>query len=525
MCGILAALYNKQAFTGTQLILFNRGFKTLQTRGPDDYQVIQTSRFIMGFTRLCINDLSPVAMQPFISKDKTIHMVCNGEIYNCKELIQQYNLTCDSSSDCEVVLHLYKRIGFEKMIKVLDGVFAIILIHDTITYVARDRFGVRPLFVGTSFNGTVSFGSTAKSLLPWSSNVQQLVPGIYKYNSSERVSKKKWMLPQREVKSTLDMSVKYIHDVLIDAHRKRLQTDRPIASFLSGGIDSSVCVAILCKLLGPKNVRTYSIGMEGSVDLKYARKVAIHLGTQHHEITFTPQQGLNAIPQVIKHLETYDVTTIRAGTGMYLLSKYIKAETGDVVIFSGEGADELLGGYLYFHHAPSVKKFVGECIRLQKELYVYDVLRADRMVSSNGLELRVPFLDRDVVDLINTIPGDQKIPNKKLGGYEKYILRVAFQDYLPKSVVWRRKCAFSDGVSSSDNSWYKMVQNYANANVSDKLFKDSGCHSKEECYYKNTFNMFFPRYDLNVQQWLPRWVNCKDPSARVFYTGLDKSEM
>jgi asparagine synthase (glutamine-hydrolysing) len=288
-------------------------------------------------------------------------------------------------------------------------------------------------------------------------------------------------------------------------------SDRPMGCLLSGGLDSSLVASILVKFLGGKNVRTYSIGMQGSTDLYYAKKVANFLGTDHHEVLFTPEEGFAVIPEVIRTLGSYDITTIRASVGMYLLSKYISENTTDKVIFSGEGSDEVLEGYLYFHNAPTPKEGEDESVRLIRNLHLYDVLRADRCISTNGLEPRVPFLDRKFVDVTLSLSEDQKKPSS---GFEKYILRKAFTGYLPDDVLWRRKEGFSDGVSSVKKSWYNYIQEFIEPIIPDYLFNPN-FPSKEAMYYKMIFDNIFPNYKLDVTYWMPKWSNTNDPSGRL----------
>jgi asparagine synthase (glutamine-hydrolysing) len=252
--------------------------------------------------------------------------------------------------------------------------------------------------------------------------------------------------------------------------------------------------------------------MTGSTDLYYAKKVADYLGTNHHEILFTPEEGFAVIPEVIKSLASYDITTIRASVGMYLISKYISENTNDKVIFSGEGSDEVLEGYLYFHNAPTPEDGENESVRLIKQLHLYDVLRADRCISVNGLEPRVPFLDKDFVNVALSLSAEQKRPQK---GFEKYILRKAFEGYLPNEVLWRRKEGFSDGVSSVKKAWYHHIQEMVDPLIPDYLFNPN-FPSKEAMYYNMIFNNIFPKYGyLTIPYWMPRWSDSKDPSGRM----------
>ena len=295
-------------------------------------------------------------------------------------------------------------------------------------------------------------------------------------------------------------------------------SERPIGCLLSGGLDSSLITSILCNLLGSENVRTYSIGMTGSEDLKQAQKVATYLGTKHTEVLFTPEEGFNAIPDVIRDLESYDITTIRASVGMWLLAKYISEKSDDIVLYSGEGADELFCGYLYFHYAPTSYELGEESRRLIKELYLYDVLRADRCISSHGLELRVPFLDPRLTELCQSLESNMIKP---FNGIEKYLLRSAFdnEEYLPDSILWRRKDGMSDGISGdSGKKWFEQIQEFVELKISDEEFEPFKTlfPSKESYYYKKLFDELFPTYQPVFKYWLPKWIDCKgDPSGRL----------
>ena len=511
MCGIVAILTKDKSVQSKNISLLSDSFNILESRGPDSGQIIKRDNGIFGFQRLSINDKSVKGSQP-IEDNNGVVLMCNGEIYNHKELQKEFNITCVSDSDCEVIIGLYNKIGFKKTVEMLDGVFAIVISDGDNVYMARDRIGVRPLYEGVIQNSNeLAVASVAKCLTHFCDNVRQIEPGILIYNNiTKQKIFTKYTFDIREIK---DPVYDKIRDTLINSVKKRLMSDRPIGCLLSGGLDSSLVTSILCKLLGPKNVRTYSIGMENSTDLKYAKKVADYLGTSHTEVLFTPEEGLEIIPEVIYALESYDITTIRASVGMYLISKYISENTSDKVIFSGEGSDELLAGYLYFHFAPSTEELYKEGRRLVDDLYLYDVLRADRTVSVHGLELRVPFLDKDFVDLSLSLTGVQKMPKHK---YEKYILRYAFKDhYLPEEVLWRRKEGFSDGVSSVKTPWFKLIQDHASKFVSDEEFNKSSFLNKEAMWYKKIYNSYFPTYQPEMYMWMPKWINSKDPSGRV----------
>lgn len=495
MCGILAYIVSSEIKNNKETVIKQSVF--LEKRGPDNSVIIDNGDLFI-FYRLSINDVSEKGNQPM--QKNNIIMMCNGEIYNHKELQKRYNIECKSNSDCEIILELYDRIGFINTIKELYGVFAIILSDDEKVYFSRDRIGVRPLYIGYDDNNDLTLSSLPNCLL-FCSNIEQVKPGTsFCYN---KITKQLELLYYDELiydcikTSNSDM----LKEALIKAVEMRLMSDRPMGCLLSGGLDSSIITAILVKFLGGHNVRTYSVGMEGSTDMYFAKIVANYLGTKHTEVFFTPEEGFNIIPEVIECIGSYDITTIRASVGMYIVSKYISKNTNDKVIFSGEGSDELLQGYLYFHKAPSIEEGNRESHNLVTNLYLYDVLRADRCISNNGLEPRVPFLDRKVVDTIYSLPEIEKRPYNNI---EKYILRKAFEDWLPSEIIWRRKEAFSDGVSSTTKSWYSYIQE-----------RIGGDTKQEGEYYKKIFTQIFGKYDTKTPYWMPKWSNTTDPSARL----------
>lgn len=508
MCGILAVLCNSLP---NQLQKILAAGKYLSTRGPDSSMSIVKANGIYLFYRLSINDTSSDGNQPMVSGN--ILMMCNGEIYNHLELEKEYDLKCTSKSDCEVILRLYEKIGFEETVKKLYGVFAIVLVEGDKVYLARDRIGVRPLYFGLTEEKYLAVSSVPNTLVDFCDMVTPFPPGLTAvYDKSDGKFQYLYHDKIELPLSRLEDGTKPLHDALVNAVKLRLMSDRPLGCLLSGGLDSSLVTSILVKFLGGKNVRTYSIGMEGSTDLYYARKVANALGTDHHEVIFTPEEGFAVIPEVIRALGSYDITTIRASVGMYLISRYISRKSQDRVIFSGEGSDEVLEGYLYFHNAPTPKDGEEESLRLIRNLHLYDVLRADRCISVNGLEPRVPFLDRKFVDVTLALSADQKKPQN---GFEKYVLRKAFQGYLPDEVLWRRKEGFSDGVSSVKKSWYHHIQEMVDPLIPDYMFNPN-FPSKEAMYYKMIFDNIFPRYEnFKIAYWMPKWSDCKDPSGRL----------
>ena len=520
MCGIFLTV--NQDVTEKDLL---ETTKSLQARGPDRYKYVNmnanSTAIHLLFYRLCINDLSPLGDQPFMNDDHSIALMCNGEIYNHKYLEKSNEIQPKSKSDCEVLLHLYEMYpkNFECILKQLNADFALIIVDlkRNRVILSRDRVGVRPLYYSSSPHFSAS--SDLKSLRGKISHVKpgqmlifDLLTQKYKtltYFTTENVL-------------TKTMNPIFLKSYLINAVISRLDSDRPIGALLSGGLDSSIVCALLVKALGAKNVRTYSIGMKGSTDLHYANIVAKHLGTEHTEVLFTPEEGLAVIPEVIRTIETFDITTVRASVGMYLLSKYISSHTEDKVIFSGEGSDELLCGYLYFHNAPSGDAAHRESLRLLSELYLYDCLRADKCVSSHGLELRVPFLDKDVLFTGMQIHGELKRPYE---GLEKRILREQFSSYLPSCVINRRKDGFSDGVSSLSKPWYEHIEEHVNSIITDDEFLESKEISKEALWYKKIYLDFFPYHPLPiVKYWMPRWSEkTTNPSGRVVPLTLSSS--
>jgi len=493
----------------------------------------------MGFHRLSINDLSDNGNQPFVSDD--VVMMCNGEIYNYKELCAEYNIILKSDSDCEVILHLYNIIGFDNTIKKLDGVFACVLYDSStnIVHIARDPVGVRSLYVGFNKTGEYGFCSELKGLSNVMDTVDQFKPGCtwnscskqYKsYYNHENVfyTNNDIFLDNTQQKNhrMLEEIIKQnIRDKFITSIKKRLVSDRPIGCLLSGGLDSSLVAALLAHELKQSNkiLKTFSVGLCGSVDLKYANMVAKFIGSEHHELILSESEMLAGIESTIYQLETWDTTTIRAGTPMFLLAKYIKKNFDTTVIYSGEGSDEISGSYLYFHNAPDAESFKKETVRLVKDLSYYDVLRCDKSIAGAGLEVRVPFLDKDFIQFYMNIDPLLKMPS--YGKIEKYLLRSSF-DYriLPYSVLWRVKEGMSDGVSSKENSWYSIIQQHANMIYTDEYFSEkqksylfNPPEFKEALYYREIFNKYFPGREKTIPYyWLPKWSgNIVEPSARI----------
>ena len=483
-------------------------YSFIEHRGPDRHTLSLYNNSLIGFHRLAINDLSEKGDQPFELNDEWL--VCNGEIYNYEELQNKYKFPLKSKSDCEILLHLFQKFGLSKALEMIDGVFAIIYGDSTRIYIIRDRIGVKPLFYSTSFdNNSITIASEPIALDGLNQNIVEVLPSTFiiydKSNYIETITY--YSLPYVPVYTEEEMVLPLIKDKLINAVRKRLSSNRPIGCLLSGGLDSSLIASILSR----EDVifKTFSVGFPDSTDLIYARKVADYLKTDHYEFVITYESAIEYIPTVIRKLGSYDTTTIRASTPMYMLCEWINKNFKERVIFSGEGSDELFCGYLYSHNAPSEEELYFDSIRLVKQLYKYDVLRAERCTSGNSLELREPFLDKELIELALKLSGNLKKPKE----FEKDILRKAFTGYLPDDVLWRRKAAFSDAVSSSKKPWYKWIQeSLENTNFEIKNFEGT----KESDYYKTLFINFYLSYKPLIPLWLPKWSNTgQEPSATV----------
>ena len=461
------------------------------------------------------------------------------------------NIIPKTNSDCEVIIHLYRKFGIENTVQMLDGVFAFMLYdnkNDKI-YVARDPYGVRPLFkyeLDNSIN-IYGFASELKQLHYLKNNyqggnLQQFSPGTYaiynntnngyqlekekcyntfNFNSFDVFPQEKWGLYYSLIRDNFEKAVK-----------KRVEnTERPIACLLSGGLDSSLVTSLVKKYYTGEQLETYSIGLEGAEDLKYAKQVAEFLNTKHTEIIVSEQDFFNAIPEVIEKIESYDTTTVRASVGNYLIGKYIKQHSAAKVIFNGDGSDELCGGYLYMHCAPNALEFDLECKRLLNEICYFDVLRSDRSISTNGLEPRTPFLDRGWVEVYLSIPKEvrfhvlHKLP-------EKYLLRKAFDNggYLPDNILWRTKEAFSDGVSSLNRSWYTIIDEKVKvlngSFVVNEVTKVNKPTTLEQHYYRDIFDtLYVGCEDVIPHFWMPKFVEANDASARTLKVYADTNQV
>ncbi|MGO3156322.1 asparagine synthase B [Mesonia sp.] len=507
MCGIVCAFELKESVERLRPQVLKMS-KKIRHRGPDWSGIFNNDKAIMAHERLAIVD--PISgEQPIYSKDKNLVLAANGEIYNHLELRKQLKKDYEfqTQSDCEIILALYQEKGPD-FLDELNGIFAFALYDvEKDTYlIARDHMGIIPLYMGWDRNGTFYVASELKSLEGICTKIELFPPGHYL--SSEEGELKTWYtrdwMDFEAVKDN-ETSIQEIRDALDAAVKRQLMSDVPYGVLLSGGLDSSITSA-LAKKYADKRIETgdkenawyprlhsFAVGLEGSPDLAAARKVAKHLDTVHHEIKFSIQEGIDAISDVIYHLETYDITTIRASTPMFLMARAIKA-LGIKMVLSGEGSDEIFGGYLYFHKAPNAKEFHEETVRKLDKLHKYDCLRANKSLAAWGIEGRVPFLDKEFMDVAMRInPKDKMINGERM---EKWVLRKAFEDMLPPSIAWRQKEQFSDGVGYS---WIDTLKEMVNEKISDNQFANAHHKfplqtpkSKEEFYYRTIFEEHFP---------------------------------
>ena len=495
MCGILAASGNVDTRE------FKKGLDALSPRGPDASDIKSMGSCIMGFTRLSVNGDSD-GMQPFCHNNKML--ICNGEIFNHKCIEDEIGYTPSSGSDCEVLVHASDRWQFSTLCNKLDAEFAMVLYdHNTRSMlIARDPYGVRPLFWGITSNGTYMFSSELKGIYKMCNTVSQFNPGWFMaIENDTMVGYHQYKPPMIPLSISSSEPEKRVFDLLTAAVEKRLMCGNGGVCFLlSGGLDSSLVCGIASQM-SRVPIYTFSIGLEGSPDNEYARAVSKDIGSIHTAISPTEEEFLEVIPRVICAIESYDVTTVRASVGNYLVAKYIKEHTKFKVVLNGDYADEVCGGYLYTKLAPTDLAFKNECKRLVDNIHYYDSLRSDRCICAHGLEARAPYADKDFLEYYMMLPKEVSSPK---GKQEKYLLRKSFsgKNIIPEKVIWRRKEAFSDGVSSTQRSWYEIIQ--------DK-------HSSEEEYYKSIFDgIYGAKYrSIIPEKWMPRFCDATDPSART----------
>ena len=508
MCGIFGEI--RRIESTNDRFQFKKTMKLAMNskhRGPDNtsdyFSTYRSYHMYFVFHRLSINGLDEKSNQPM--KIENTVLLCNGEIYNYKQLSEEYKINLTTNSDCEIISHLYKRLGIQ-CIRLLDGVFTFLLYDNQngLIYVGHDPIGVRSGYM-MSTDSKFLVSSEMKSI-PYSDKIEMIPPGSYlEFNLNNhqkeifRYFHLEFPIKYRDDNS----SIQLVRELLSESVRKRMMSDQPIGCLLSGGIDSSIICFLVKEFSGSQRVNTFSIGLEESPDLLYAEKVALHLGTNHKSFIVSEQEMLDAIEPTIQQIESYDTTTVRASVPMYLLSKKIRENTYIKVIFSGEGADELSGSYLYFHKAPSPEEFQKECLRLVNDVQHFDVLRGDKTTAGNGLEIRVPFFDKQFVKEYMSIDPQLKVVRN---GFEKYLLRKSFEGTLPKEVVWRRKDGFSDGVSKGTRPWYQIINDYTQSHFG----------LTEDDYYQSIFQKYYPDKQYIVPyQWLPKWTNETNPSGRL----------
>ncbi len=525
MCGILGVIGKQNLDKVRQLS------KRMSHRGPDESGYYQCDNgSIITHERLAIVDLT-TGRQPIRGTD-TAYVVHNGEIYNHQKIRQQlsnhhFHTTCDS----EVIVHLYEEYGND-FCNMLDGVFVFVVLDGDKFIAGRDPIGVKPLYYGYDAQDTMFISSELKTITDQCLEVKAFPPGHYYTPETGFVKyyKPKWEDPGY-ITGAADL--KQLREALIESTRKRLMSDVPLGVLLSGGLDSSLISAITKRLL-PKGqeLHSFSVGLSPDApDMKAAAKVAKFIGTIHHEIYFSVEEGLKELEKIIWHTETYDVTTVRAATPMYFLSKAI-TERGVKVVMSGEGSDEIFGGYLYFHNAPSAEEYQKEVIRRVKLLSTADCLRADKSTMAHGLEARVPFLDRDFLDVVMPFRPEDKQPDRSIKKPEKYILRAAFDDkddpLLPPEILWRQKEQFGDGVGYN---WIDGVIEFANQTITDEEFATAAQRfpyntpdTKEAFLFRKLFEKSFPQEAAakTVLRWIPKWQKNTDPSGRVAEAHVEK---
>lgn len=545
MCGIVAVFDIKGDVQKLRSQVLEMS-KKIRHRGPDWSGIYADSKAILAHERLAIVDPTSGG-QPLISPDGNLILAVNGEIYNHQEIREQYKdkYEFQTQSDCEVILALYQEKGVD-FLEDLNGIFGFALYdkaNDTYL-IGRDHIGIIPLYQGWDAEGNFYVASELKALEGTCKKIESFPPGHYLSSTDSAPTKwynRDWTEFENVEENSSD--VKALRDALEAAVHRQLMSDVPYGVLLSGGLDSSIISAVAKKYASMRvesddkneawwpQLHSFSVGLKGSPDLKHAQEVADHIGTVHHQIHFTIQEGLDAIRDVIYHLETYDVTTIRASTPMYLMARVIKS-MGVKMVLSGEGADEIFGGYLYFHKAPNAEEFHKETVRKMEKLHLYDCNRANKSLSAWGIEGRVPFLDKEFIDIaMNLNPADKMCSAEKM---EKSILREAFEDYLPASVAWRQKEQFSDGVGYS---WIDSLKEVVDSSVTDEQMKNKEFRfsvnppmNKEEYYYRTIFEEHFPSESAAatvpsvpsvacstpiVLEWDASFKNMNEPSGRA----------
>ncbi len=520
MCGIFGALATQHDET-----FLVPHFETIKHRGPDysELKKIKDS-YYMGFHRLAINGLTPEGNQPMFLQG--CYLIANAEIFNYQLLAKQYGFELITGSDCEIIIHLYKKFGFRKALELMDGEFAIVL-YDTVKnewLAARDHLGIRGMYMGREQSGAIYFASESKALT-FCDQVQQFPPAHF-WNLQEPDAFVRYYEHCYAIHDDSEAAILLnINTLLTEAVQKRLMSERPVGCLLSGGLDSSLVAALAAKEYQKQGhqLETFSIGMPGSPDLAAAQEVAAHIGSKHHHVELAEEDFLAVLEHTIYMFGSFDVTTIRASVGHGLIARYVRDHSDVKVLFSGETADEF-GSYLYFQNAPDAEAFQQEAIRLLQDIHYFDMKRGDRSISSAGIEARVPFADKKFIQYYMGI--DPKLRMFDDNKMEKYWLRKAFEKdgLLPEAVLWRRKNGFSDSVSHVNRSWSTVIKEYVDKKISDAEFQERASEfrydapkTKEAYYYRKIFTQFYGKHQgLTPYQWLPKWCgDIVDPSARV----------
>ena len=538
MCGIFSYLGKNFSFDDL-VVLSNK----IKHRGPDSSNHISLDfdekQFFLGFHRLAINGLDEISNQPLKDDTNQIYLIANAEIFNYKELIKENDFDYKTNSDCEVIIHMYKKYGIDETCKKLDGEFAFLLVDlaKKVFYVVRDQLGVRSLYwmknddefvlssevkALTDFNGVKQFPIGSY----WCSGTNEIVRY---YNFVGDIDESFFSFGTKGRKdnyfSEADFSEEEIctklRELFIKAVEKRMLSERKVACLLSGGLDSSTVSAIVAKMVGDYNLNTYSIGMKGATDLKYAESMAKYIKSNHVNIELEETEFLDAIEKTIYQIESYDTTSVRASVGNYLVSLYIKGNSEDTVIFCGDVSDEIFASYRGFSGEHSDDDFYLENVKMLNNIQYFDILRSDKSISGAGLEARVPFADKDFIDYVMKLHPSLKKFNKDR--MEKYLFRKAFEEYMPHDILWRRKEAFSDGVSSTERSWFQIIKEFVDKKYTDEQYETirkkytwNMPYDKESLFYREIFEKYYPnKADLIPYFWRHPFSTQLDPSARL----------
>ncbi|MEE2787500.1 MAG: asparagine synthase-related protein [Myxococcota bacterium] len=523
MCGIFA-------YAGHELTtaVLADAFKSVEARGPDFSTMVSVhDQASLGFHRLAIMDPTPAGNQPFHADDSSL--VCNGEIYNYQALAEAYDISLTTGSDCEVILPLFRKLGIAQTCALLDGVFGFAIVDGDRMYIGRDPIGIRALFIGTrkTADGRMErlICSEMKGIHALCDDVMPFPPGHYAVIDlrTQQIETQPYYTYDYPVSDDLDEAqvMDKLRSALIAGVDKRMMSDRPIGCLVSGGVDSSLVAALVAKHFPRNTLHTFTVGLDcGSSDRGFAKMVADHIGSIHHEVMISKTEALELLKETVRVTETFDTTTIRASTMQLAVARYIQKETDIKVVFNGDVIDEASGSYVYFKNAPSEDAYQDESVRLMREIHLYDVLRTDRTISGCGLEARLPFGDLNFLNYYMAIAPALRKPRN---GVEKYLLRKAFDGVIPDAVLWRPKEAFSDGCSAPTESWYAIIQAFVEQEISDAEFAEAHYEhcpprTKEELYYRKIFETHYPgRATVIPRFWMPRWCgdDVIDPSARV----------